>query len=164
MRTFTELRGRVVRLGVDPDGATLTAAVRGREQLGMWAWPGGAFSRMHPYIDGPVSSFAYSPDGKWFVIGGEVGLTLPYIRAEDKYDSEMHARKPADALAFSSRVVTGRTVLAIGCGCTTSTPRTTTKPRCGTRSFRPPRAGSGASPSTQPRPCSSGRTPIAGRY
>src|SRR5262245_50906190 len=114
MRRFTDLKARVVRLGFTPEGTTLAAATRGGMQLGLWELPGGKFRRWHPYIDGPVSAFAYSPDSKWLVVGGDIGLGLPYIRSRDNYDSEMHARMPIDGLAFSSRVVPGHTVVAIG--------------------------------------------------
>ena len=114
MRRFDHLRGRIVRLAFSPEGTTLAAVVRGGMQLGLWELPGGAFRRWHPYIDAAVSSCAYSPDGKWFVIGGEIGMVLPYIRARDKYDSEIYSRRSVEALAFSSRVVPGRTVLAVG--------------------------------------------------
>ena len=114
MQRFNDLRGRIVRLAFSPEGTTLAAVVRGGMQLGLWELPGGNFRWWHPYIDAAVSTCAYSPSGKWFVIGGEIGMALPYIRASDKYVSEMHALRPIYALAFSSRVVPGRTVVAVG--------------------------------------------------
>jgi WD40 repeat protein len=114
MQRFNDLRGRIVRLAFSPEGTTLAAVVRGGMQLGLWELPGGSFRWWHPYIDAAVSTCAYSPDGKWFVIGGDIGMALPYIRARDNYDSEIHARRPIGALAFSSRVVPGRTVVAVG--------------------------------------------------
>jgi WD40 repeat protein len=108
------MRGRVVRLSFSPEGTTLAAAVRGGDEFGLWEWPGGKFRRHNPYIDGPVSTVAYAPDGKWFVVGGDIGLALPYIRAKDNYDSQMEASRPVDGVAFSRRVVKGHTVVAIG--------------------------------------------------
>jgi len=115
MRKFTELSGRVVRLAFSPEGTTLTAAVRGSPQLGIWEWPGGQFRHSHLDIDGAVSTFAYSPDGKWLVVGGDIGLALPYLRARNIYESEITLKqRPVDGLAFSSRVVPRRTVVAVG--------------------------------------------------
>jgi WD40 repeat protein len=114
MRKFTNMRGRIIRLAFSPEGTTLAAAVRGGDEFGLWEWPGGKFRSHNPYIDGPVSTLAYSPCGKWFVVGGDVGLALPYIRAKDNYDSEMHGGRPVDGVAFSSRVVKRHTVVAIG--------------------------------------------------
>jgi WD40 repeat protein len=114
MQTFTNLRGRVVRLAFAPEGTTLAAVVRGAMQIGLWELPAGTFRRWHPYIDDAVSTVGYSPSGKWLVVGGEIGLVLPYIRARDNYDSEMYAGRAVDSVAFSSRVVKGRTVVAVG--------------------------------------------------
>ncbi len=119
MRKFTNLHARVVRLGFSPEGTELTAATRGTMRVGVWQFPSGKFRRWHPYIDDAVSSFAYSPDGKWLVMGGVIGLVLPYFRSrigknDGGYDSEMHARRPIEGLAFSSRVVKGHTVVAVG--------------------------------------------------
>src|SRR5262245_566571 len=70
MRRFNNLRGRIVRLAFSPEGTTLAAVVRGGMQLGLWEMPDGKFRWWHPYIDAAVSTCAYSPSGKWFVIGG----------------------------------------------------------------------------------------------
>ena len=113
MRKFTNLRSRVVRLGFSPEG-TLTAAVRGGLQIGLWEMPAGKFRYWHPHVDGAVSSFAYSPDGKWLAIGGDVGLAFPVLRAKGNYISEIHGKRPMDAFAFSTRVVPGHSVLAVG--------------------------------------------------
>jgi WD40 repeat protein len=113
MRKFTNLHSRVVRLGFSPEG-TLTAAVRGGLQIGLWEMPAGKFRHWHPHVDGAVSSFAYSPDGKWLAIGGDIGLAFPILRAKGSYSSEIHGKRPIDAFAFSTHVVPGHNVLAVG--------------------------------------------------
>jgi WD40 repeat protein len=113
MRKFTNLRSRVVRLGFSPEG-TLTACVRGGLQIGLWELPAGKFRYRHPHVDGAVSSFAYSPDGKWFAIGGDIGLAFPVLRAQDRYSSEIYGKRPIDAFAFSTRVIPDHNVLAVG--------------------------------------------------
>jgi WD40 repeat protein len=58
------------------------------QTLAMWDLSADTFRRWHPHCDGPVQSFAYSPDGKWLVVGGRAGISLPYELANWDYDSE----------------------------------------------------------------------------
>jgi hypothetical protein len=74
-------KSQILRLAFSPEGTTLTGVMKGGLSFGLWEWPGGKFRRHNPWIDGPVSTLAYSPDGKWHVVGGTIGLALPYIRA-----------------------------------------------------------------------------------
>ncbi len=90
MRTFHNVRSRIAGLAFSADGKTLMACVRGRDKVAIWNLETGAFRRWNPYADRPVSSIAFSPDGKWLAVGSEVGIVLPYEYPALTYDSEFH--------------------------------------------------------------------------
>jgi WD40 repeat protein len=96
-------------LAFSPDGCTLAATSDRNRTLGIWDLRANSFRRCHPHVDGFPKSLAYSPDGNILAVGGEGGLVLPYIVANNNYDTEcdaggnlLRARPdPADAVAFA---------------------------------------------------------------
>jgi WD40 repeat protein len=90
MRRFHNVRSRIRGLAFSTDGKTLVACVRGWMTVAVWDLGKGTFRRWNPYADEPVSSIAFSPDGKWLAVGSQVGMVLPYRYPALNYDSEFH--------------------------------------------------------------------------
>jgi WD40 repeat protein len=107
MRLFDQIKRPIQSLVFSPDGGTLAATSRKGLTIGMWNPRANTFRRWHPHVDGPAYSLAYSPDGKMLAVGGDIGLVLPYLVAEENYDSECDAggqfnyQDPAYAVAFA---------------------------------------------------------------
>jgi WD40 repeat protein len=91
MRRLEHIRSPILCLAFSPDGKTLAATAERRMQIGRWDVATGSFHRWHPCIDDWARCLAYSPDGTMLIVGGEIGLVLPFILARDNYDSEIHA-------------------------------------------------------------------------
>lgn len=117
MKRFHNVRGRVIGLAFAPDGKTLTACCQGQQTLAMWDLAGDTFRRWHPYCDGAVQSFAYSPDGKWLLVGGREGIGLPYELPAWDYDSEFIGGEAVACAPVgkngSQRMVTGSNVVRL---------------------------------------------------
>jgi WD40 repeat protein len=107
MRLFDQLKRPITSLVFSPDGSRLAATSRDGTAVAMWDLRAHSFRRWHPHVDGPACSLAYSPDGKMLAVGGTVGLVLPYVIADNSYDTECDAgdhfgrQDPVYALAFA---------------------------------------------------------------
>lgn len=88
MKRFHNVRGRIIGLAFSPDGKTLTACCQNVLTLALWDLSADTFRRWNPYCDGAVQSFAYSPDGKWLLVGGREEISLPYELPAWDYDTE----------------------------------------------------------------------------
>jgi WD40 repeat protein len=120
MKHLQGLKRRIHCLSFSPDGRTLAASFAGAMTVGLWELPAGRYRRWHPYADAPVRSMAWSDDGTYLAVGGEIGMVLPYRWPRGSYSSEIHTsntmhpfreeRDPVYALTFAP----GRHLLATG--------------------------------------------------
>ncbi len=76
MQRFENIKSPIRCLAWSPDGVALLAAYRNGLMLGGWNLETVKFHRWHPCVDRPVSSFAYSPCGRYLAVGSVAGLGM----------------------------------------------------------------------------------------
>ena len=86
MRHFHNVRRRIAGLAFSADGKTLMACVRGGMKVAAWNCATGEFRYWKVVADAPVRSLAFSPDGNWFAVGDELGMT--FVHRYPSLDSE----------------------------------------------------------------------------
>jgi WD40 repeat protein len=109
MQRFEKVNGEITGLAWAPDGGELLATYQNGMTVARCDTRRGTFRLWNPSADHPVTSVAFSPDGRWLAVGSDAGLVLPYDAATDNYDVEFHPgepfgmRVPVHALAWAPR-------------------------------------------------------------